>query len=134
MSVLADMEAAAAMPESGEDALSRIIPRLDLGLQLLAGLWAEKHDLLPCEDVQVSLEGASWKSEQPPCPGAEGYVWLTPSRQLPLPLILPARVLSADDGLTCVVWQFTSDVEQDWFSRTLFRYHRRDIQTRKREG
>jgi hypothetical protein len=120
--------------------IERIEAKLDLALNLLAKLLSQ-HAARP-ESRPASLSAAviEWLDggAQAPATGSDILISLYIHPQLAQPLLLPAKVRSSQPvaGGTRVAAEFTRLSEEvgDWLERTVFRNHRRFIQSRHRDS
>lgn len=127
--------------ESGSDVdrrLDRVEAKLDLMLNLLSRVLARSAPQPAACTVTLSASRIEWiSSANAPVAGQNVVISLFINPRLPQPLLLPARVLtaSATTGGTRVGAEFShlSEEAQEWLERTVFRYHRRFIQSRRRE-
>lgn len=117
-------------------ALERVEAKLDLALGLLARLLAERGELPPALPVTLGTSRVSWRVAglAELAPGSELLLQLYLSPRLPEPLRLWARVGQVQPGGAETLYEaelLERDVEFDeWLTRTLFRYHRRALQSR----
>jgi len=117
--------------------VSDMAPELNAKLDL-ALLWlARSLGQTPVQTLEVSLalEEIGWLASQPLSPGQEGALVIQLSAHFPFALQLPAQIsscqaLGTDFAIRArLIWP--SEELQDWYERTVFRYHRRDIQHRR---
>ena len=115
-------------------AFERLETKVDLALSLLAKLLAQKVDFPQPVSVTLAANVIEWVAEEGPEPNTEVALSLHLSNKIPQAIILPARVTHSErmkDGLhTRAEFLHLSEEMQDWLERTLFRYHRREIQLR----
>jgi hypothetical protein len=119
-----------------ERRLERVEVKLDLALDLLSRLLAQhspKPDSCP---VTLSASLIEWISHGTAAAG-NIVISLFINPRLPQALLLPASVResTAVPGGTRIAAEFThlSEEVQEWLERTVFRNHRRFIQSRHRE-
>ena len=115
--------------------LERLEFKIDLTLNLVARLLTQNTALPPATPLFLSATGMEWIcSGKPPTQGGDILISAFISPKLPQPLMLPAKIAAARQEIdgTRIYATFThlSEEAQDWLSRTVFRYHRRAIQTR----
>ncbi|MBU1689561.1 MAG: PilZ domain-containing protein [Gammaproteobacteria bacterium] len=116
--------------------LERLEFKIDLTLSLVAKLLTQ-HAVRPSTcPVFVSAEGIEWISKEAAMEGDNIVLSAYISPKLPQPLVLPAKIKSvqSESGGTRIYATFThlSEEAQDWLSRTVFRYHRREVQQHSR--
>ncbi len=137
LQALATLEAAAPEKEAAESepatqkAIERLEAKLDVALALLARL-LEEHARLPARSpVTLGVRSIAWQARQEtPAPGTLLQIQLYLSPRLPQPLRFLARVGTVE-GKLCRAELLEMDAEQEeWLTRTLFRYHRRALQAR----
>ena len=120
-------------PVAGK-ALERLEAEVDMSLTLLARLLANRSDFPATLPVTLSPDFIEWIGGEGPETGREVLLSLYLSRVLPMPLLLPARVVASGrhaDGMhTRAVFIHFSEEMEDWLERTVFRYHRRAIHAR----
>ena len=107
--------------------------RLDLCLQLLGRL-LHPQPLLPPVALTLSSEQASWHSKEVLVRQTQGCLAIYWSSQLPQPLLLPAIIDNCQaerQGWRIHATFIIEDEElQNWFDKTIFRYHRHQIMQR----
>lgn len=138
---LATMEtqAPARENESGNDVerkLERVEVKLDLTLNLLSKLLAQHIPQPDACPVTLSASRIEWIGKGTP-PAGNIVISLFVNPRLAQPLLLPASVRSATVVATGtrIVAEFThlSEETEEWLERTVFRNHRRFIQSRHRD-
>ena len=138
---LATMEAQAPERENehGNDMerkLERVEVKLDLALDLLSRLLTQHSPKPDACTVTLSASVIEWVSQGTPPPG-NIVISLFINPRLAQPLRLPASIRNTTSvaGGTRIVAEFThlSEEAQEWLERTVFRNHRRFIQSRRRE-
>ena len=116
--------------------LERLEFKIDLTLSLVAKLLTQNAVLPSTCPVFVSAEGVEWICKETAAEGEDILISAYISPKLPQPLVLPAKIkaIQPEPGGTRVYATFThlSEEAQDWLSRTVFRYHRRDVQLHAR--
>ncbi|MCE9633524.1 MAG: PilZ domain-containing protein [Methylophilales bacterium] len=137
---LASMEAIAPERELGDEAtqkaLERMESKLDIVMLLLAKL-AAASGLLPSEKpLALRTDSLSWlEHEHAPTMGESVMISLYLNPRLPQPLLLSAQVCdlqNKDHGIQIEVKLEDAGEElQEWLTRTIFRYHRRQVQARR---
>lgn len=121
------------IPSAGGKAMERLEAKLDLVLSLMMQLAHQQAELPPLHPTVLRAQSLEWLGENVPTEHQRILLSLHISPKLPQPLILPATVSSVvlqDDGLSRVRADFADLGEEmeKWLARTLFRFHRRDIQ------
>lgn len=113
-------------------AYERLEAKLDVVLDMLSLLLAERRELPPQQQLILRASGLEWYTEQAPAASDAGLLTLYLSPKLPQPLILSARIVACTPAGTGqrVQAEFThlSEELSDWLERTVFRYHRRAVQ------
>jgi hypothetical protein len=117
----------------GGKAMERLEAKLDLALSLMAQLARQQAAPPPLHRVVLRAKSLEWLGETAPAPQQLVLLSLYISPKLPQPLMLPAKVTGValqDNGVSRVRADFVglSEEMEDWLARTLFRFHRRDIQ------
>lgn len=112
-------------------ALERLETKTDLTLALVIQLLGQQTVLPAACHTILRGNSVEWLAHQtPPAGNAAISVYL--SAKLPLPLVLPAQITSAENtpaGIRVRARLVSLDEEvQDWLERTLFRHHRRAVQ------
>jgi hypothetical protein len=123
--------------ENTQKALERIESKLDIVMLLLAKL-AGATGLMPAEKMVIlRTDVISWVENGNLPAIAQTLlinVYLNP--KLPQPLLLNGQVRDLqleDDGTrVSVVLENVSDELEEWLTRTIFRYHRRQLQARRK--
>ena len=118
------------LTSSSGKAMERLEAKLDLSLVLLMQLTRQSNTLPPCHQITLRADSVEWASGALPEPGQSILLTLYLNAGLPIALTLPAMVTKGCDSSAAVRAIFLSldeDVDE-WLSRTLFRYHRRQIQ------
>lgn len=110
--------------------VERLEIKLDLALTLLMQLTRQDKSLPPRRLVTLRADSVEWTEESLPEPGQSILLTLYLNAGLPIALTLPARVVAGSglDGSVRAVFSPLDEEIDDWLSRTLFRYHRRQIQ------
>ncbi|MDP2828639.1 MAG: PilZ domain-containing protein [Sulfuricellaceae bacterium] len=111
-------------------ATERLEAKLDLSLVLLMQLTRQSGTLPPCHQITLRADSVEWATGPLPEPGQNILLTLYLNAGLPIALTLPAKAARGSDSSAAVRAIFSSldeDVDE-WLSRTLFRYHRRQIQ------
>ncbi|TCV90146.1 PilZ domain-containing protein [Sulfurirhabdus autotrophica] len=115
-------------------AFERLETKVDLALTLLATLLEQKGSFPNPVSVNLSANAMEWIAEEGPSPNTEITLSLYLSKKIPQAIIFPAKVTHSkrmEGGLhTRAEFINLSEEMQDWLERTLFRYHRREIQLR----
>ncbi|MDD5330852.1 MAG: PilZ domain-containing protein [Sulfuricella sp.] len=114
--------------------LERLEFKIDLALNLVAKLLTQNTALPPACPSFIGATGIEWIGEgNAPMPGEGILISAYISPKLPQALVLPAKVAAvreeADGTRIYATFTHLSEEVQDWLSRTVFRYHRRAIQT-----
>jgi len=131
LAVLAEFEREDA--KAGQDDASGLAARLDLAL-----LWlARSLNQTPAGslDVTLGLEEVGWQAQSEMTTGERGALVVQIAAAFPFALQLPVEIVGCvpqADGFLIrarLVWR--NEELQDWYERTVFRYHRRDIQHRR---
>lgn len=125
--------------ESGNDMerkLERVEVKLDLALDLLSKLLAQHIPKPASCPVTLSASGIEWVCQGTP-PAGNIVISLFINPRLAQPLLLPASVRNATTAAsgTRIAAEFThlNEEVQEWLERTVFRNHRRFIQSRHRD-
>jgi len=122
--------------EATQKALERMESKLDIVMLLMAKL-AGATGLLPSEKpVALRADSISWlEHENTPAIGESIMVSIFLNPRLPQPLLLSAQVRdlqNKDHGTQIeVTLEETGSELQEWLTRTIFRYHRRQVQARR---
>lgn len=115
-------------------AIERLEAKIDLSLNLLASLLAQKIDFPEAVTTKLSANGIEWLSSEAPALGTDIVLSLYLSHKIPQQLVFPAKVTHAEmtpEGQrTRAVFLDLDEEMKDWLERTVFRYHRRAIQSR----
>jgi len=113
--------------------LDRLEAKLNLAVDLLSQLTASQTPLPATHPVTLSAEAIEWIAPDGPAADREITLSLFLDPRLPQPLQLPARVatrVALPEGIrTFAEFAHLSDEVRDWLERTVFRYHRRYIQS-----
>ena len=141
---LASLDSHAVAEHDSEQAAElRRLERLEAKLDLLLLLEAEarRGERPPTRDMVLRASGVEWREiGAPPPAGARLGLQLHLSPLLPLPLALPARVLTVtppqglEGGRVATAFEPLGEELEDAFTRTLFRFHRRAIHARHGGG
>lgn len=115
-----------------DNPMAKLEAKVDLVLYLLGELLKSSRPLPAAVDVTLHAQSINWTSGTPPTPHARGIVTLYLSPKLPWPLILPAQIVNVEGQQVRAQLLHLSEDAQEWLDRTLFRYHRRELQTRSR--
>ena len=118
--------------------LDRIEAKLELMLNLLSRVLARSASKPGACPVTLSASRIEWiDGGHAPAAGQDVVISLFINPRLPQPLLLPARVRAVSSAAagTLVRAEFShlSEEAQEWLERTVFRHHRRFIQSRRRE-
>ena len=131
LAVLAEFERENPLAEP--DLSPLLSAKLDLAL-----LWlARRPNPAPSHGAPVTLglEEIAWHTMHALSPVQRGALVVQLSEAFPFALQLPAEVTSCQTDQTGFVirarLQWQNEELQDWYERTVFRYHRRDIQHRR---
>ena len=115
-------------------AFERLETKVDLALTLLAVLLEQKGNFPEPVSVNLSATAIEWIAEDGPSANTEITISFNLSKKIPQAIIFPAKVTHSkrmEDGLhTRAEFMDLSEEMLDWLERTLFRYHRREIQLR----
>ncbi len=114
--------------------LERLEFKIDLALNLVAKLLTQNTALPPACPLFIGATGMEWIcGMSAPMPGEGILISAYISPKLPQPLVLPATVAAVreEESGVRIYATFThlSEEAREWLSRTVFRYHRRAIQT-----
>lgn len=117
-------------------AVERLEIKLDLALTLLMQLTRQDRSLPPRHRVTLRADSVEWATGSLPEPGQHILLTLYLNASLPIALVLPAQIIPArvvpaygqETSVRAVFSPLDEEVD-DWLSRTLFRYHRRQIQS-----
>lgn len=122
--------------EATQKALERMESKLDIVILLLAKM-AGASGLLPSEKLlALRMDSMSWlEHEHVPMMGESVLISVYLNPRLPQPLLLSAQVCdlqNKDHGTQIeVTLEDTGEELQEWLTRTIFRYHRRQVQARR---
>lgn len=137
---LATIEGAAAETDNepvapGNRAIERLEAKIDLALKLLNKLLEQQRQLPEKGPATLSASMMRWITTNPPNSQETVVLFVHLSEKLPEPLILPAtitEITSAANGVEVTATFVEPDEElTEWLERTIFRYHRRAIQSRQ---
>jgi len=126
------------IPEKDPDAeasvaktIDRLEAKLDIAMRLLSRLIAQQTEMpLPAE-VVLSAHQIEWHAmTDAPVQDAVIRIALYLSPHLPEPVQLYARVTSSAPVPYQAEFLDHDEEFEDWMTRTLFRYHRRELQAR----
>lgn len=117
---------------TGEHAAGRLEAKVDLLLQLVGELMRKQQTPLPKTEVTLGAQEVSWDSATPIANGSTGVLTIYLSPRLHWPLTLPVQITSTQGHRVHATLLHLSEDVQTWLERTLFRYHRRALQTRAR--
>lgn len=114
--------------------LERLEFKIDLTLNLIAKLLTQNIELPPVCPLLITTSGIEWLcAENAPIAGEDIIISAYISPKLPQPLMLPAHVAAVRDDVSGIrvyaTFTHINEEAQEWLSRTVFRYHRRAIQT-----
>lgn len=130
LAVLAEFEREE-MAQAAADSL--LGARLDLAL-----LWlARSLNQAPAGklDITLGLEEVLWRADCALPTGQRGVLAVQISTSFPFSLQLPVQIISSEAGagefLIRARFLWPNEELRDWYERTVFRYHRRDIQHRR---
>nr|WP_246490801.1 PilZ domain-containing protein [Chitinivorax tropicus] len=115
----------------------RIEAKLNLTLHLLARFMAAQCPQPAAQPVTLYTDRLVWQGQPPQSIDDEQLLMLYLSAQIPEPLRLPVRIAAcnpANDNTWRIdaEFQHLSDPVADWLARTIFRYHRRQIQAHRK--
>ena len=135
LQALATLESAAEKDHVADPALSKAVVRLeaklDIALTLLGKLLAEQLASPASVPVTLGVNQIAWRDAAPlPALDASILVNLRLSPRLPEFLQLYARVVAVEDGACSAEFLDRDSEQEEWITRTLFRYHRRALQAR----
>lgn len=138
---LATIEGAAAVDTDNEPvapgnrAIERLEAKIDLALKLLNKLLEQQRQLPERGPATLSASKMRWITTNPPNSQETVVLSVHLSDRLPEPLVLPATITditSAANGVEVTATFVEPDEElTEWLERTIFRYHRRAIQSRQ---
>lgn len=131
LSAMAMLEAQSAGDDEASERsqLHALEAKVDLCLLLLAQQSAQGFPARVERHVQVRGREVVWTQSEAVQSGS-GWIGVVLSTRLPLPLVLPAelQVTPTGSGWLCVAKLVLSDdVLAEWWERTVFRHHRRQI-------
>ncbi len=109
---------------------ARLEAKIDLMLHWMAQLLLERHPLPPPSDMVLSAHAIDWACPVALTAGSEGIISIFLARGMPAALNLPARVIHYEQGRAQANFLHMSNDAQEWWERTLFRYHRRALHAR----
>lgn len=109
---------------------ARLEAKLDLLLQWVGKLLLKQNPMPPVTEVVLGSQRVRWKCPIPLKAGQQGVISLYLTSSLPVPLILPVKILDCSGGQAEAEILHISDDAQDALDRTLFRYHRRALHAR----
>lgn len=109
--------------------LERLEAKVDLALTLLGRLLGQEQPAPRPVSLTLSAQAVEWKSDSLPPAGSPVLITLHISPRLPQPLRLAAIVKRSGQGSAEAVFTRLEGEMQDWLERTVFRQHRRHIQT-----
>lgn len=109
---------------------ARMEAKVDLMLHWMAQLLLERHPLPPLSDLVLSARALDWVCPVTLAAGSEGIVSVFLAPNFPAALNLVARVTHYEQGRAHAVFLHMSDDAQEWWERTLFRFHRRALHAR----
>lgn len=120
-------------PTALDKTMERLEAKVDLTMQLMSMLVHQQTPLPPIQIVSLFTDRLCWQTSTLSV-AIDQTLLLTLyiSGKIPLPLILPAKVIqirSLDTQQFEITAKFTGLDEntQDWLDRTIFRFHRREI-------
>jgi len=115
-------------------ALERLEAKVDIAINLLARLTLSQTELPKPMAVTLRAQSIEWIDATPPELNQEVTLTVYLSPKLPEPLILQARIIEVkhlDTAYRCIAELHERDEEfEEWMIRTVFRYHRRELQAR----
>lgn len=120
-------------------ALDRLESKVDIMISLLAGVLTGMQVLPVHTHVELGTQEIGWveSPDTAPQPGQELMVTIFLSPKLPQALMLPVRVKalsSTESGCHVSAELLEKDDEfEDWITRTIFRFHRRELQIRHQQ-
>ncbi|WP_137938053.1 PilZ domain-containing protein [Chitinivorax sp. B] len=135
---LAAMEAGGSEQEHEFDAArqpDRIEAKLNLALHLLAQLMASQCQQTRPQAVTLHADMLIWHVDTPLATNNNVLLSLLINSRIPEPLRLPAKIIGCEQ-ISSNSWRISAHFEHvtqsvtDWLERTIFRYHRRQIQAR----
>jgi hypothetical protein len=111
--------------------LARLEAKVDLALALVAELVRSSRPFPPTTWVSLGSEGLEWAATGI-ATGSRGVVSVYLSPRLPWPLRLPVEVTAVHPGRVTARLLHLNEETQHWLDRTVFRHHRRTVQSRPR--
>lgn len=112
-------------------AIDRLESKLDIAIGMISRMIAQHSDIPAQVPVSLGVEKIEWYSNNPlPSPGTPIRLELHLSPRLPEPLQLYAHVIHAPTGMCAAEFIDRDEELEEWMTRTLFRYHRRELQAR----
>lgn len=109
---------------------ARLEAKVDLILHWMAQLLLERHPLPPLSDMILSAHAIEWLCPVALAVGSEGLVSVFLAPNMPAALNVPVRVTRYEQGRAHAAFLHMSADAQEWWERTLFRYHRRALHAR----
>lgn len=124
-------------PELAHEIL-RIESKLNLLLDLMGRLLARQLKLPPPVPVSLGADHLAWTAPRAPAVGEMVLVEIYLRPEYPSPITLPAKVVSVapdNEGKRTTVEIATLDQEvREWWEKTIFRHHRRQIAHARRHS
>lgn len=115
--------------------IERLHVKMNLVLDVLAGLLAQQSPRPPALPVQLSAEQVVWvAATEPPATGECGWVSLYLHPLLPRPIRLPAVVTQVQGREVCARFESLTPGTQALLERYVFHHHRRAIAERRSPG
>jgi hypothetical protein len=135
MHALATLESVPDKDHEADPTTSKAIDRIEAKLDIVIGLLsrlASQHAQPPAPLwVDLGVHDIHWQGDDaPPIPGSLILIDLFLSERLPEPLRLLAKVSASDTGHCHAEFLDMDEEVAEWMTRTLFRYHRRELQAR----
>lgn len=112
-------------------AIDRLEAKLDVAIGLLSKLVAQQAEMPMPAQVSLGAHQIEWGA-LPDCPVPDSVIRIALhlSPHLPEPIQLYARVTLSSPTLCRAEFLDQDEEFEDWMTRTLFRYHRREVQAR----
>lgn len=116
-------------------AIERLEAKVDLALKLLNKVLEQQRQIPEKSPATLSASMLRWNTINPPTSQETVVLSVHLSDKLPQPLMLPATItgiVGAANGMEVTATFVEPDEElTEWLERTIFRYHRRAIQSRQ---
>jgi hypothetical protein len=107
--------------------LRRLDFKLNLILDVLGDVMARNLHIPPPMPVRLYAEGIAWKTESPPPAGALIRMHVYTSRRAARSLVLRARVMSSDGGVSVARFEAMPGPVSQLLDKIIFIHHRRAI-------